>query len=123
MTTSNLSLITPLDAPLPVPRGDKALNECQWVTLLAIADTIIPRLHLSSSDASEGLELPAAQYEVLKDTVSTRNSSDNAEFATKFLEERPSASPEFRAFLERHLSDYLRQDARKGLRVILSALK
>ena len=123
MTTTQLNLITPLDSPLPLHQNDHTLTESQWTTLLAIADTIVPSVAAGVEGSTTQLAITEAEYAGAKDTISQRRINDDSDLTNHYLDEKPSSIPAFKALLERNLNDYLRADAKKGLRVILSALE
>ena len=126
MTSTQLNLITPLDAPLPSPPEGEVLTKSQWITLLAIADTIIPSIDMPTSASPHKLCLQKGEYTAAIHTLGKKTStprSTNLELPERYLQERASSIPEFRQLLRRTLGDFVREDARKGIRVILSALE
>ena len=124
MTDTALRLIVPLEAPLPPPPGGEALTLSQWTTLLAIADAMIPAISKSSGKSQEQLTLGSAEYDELVRRLSARIPDDSPEsIAHGFLAENPSSLPAFRDSLQRLFSDYMSNDALKGIRVILSTLE
>ena len=124
MTTTELKLIAPLEAPLPLPHYDDALTESQWTTFLAIADAVIPSVKGSSVDPLKEMAVEAETYSSSAQTLRKRiNSEDAQDIAQKFLLENPSSILNFRLSVRRFLSHSLGADAIKGIRVILSALK
>ncbi|KAL9596783.1 MAG: hypothetical protein Q9179_004494 [Wetmoreana sp. 5 TL-2023] len=125
MTSSELNLIAPLDSPLPPPPEGDVLTESQWATLLAIADTIIPAIVSSSAHSISSLciqpsEYTAAVQKIQKVIPSTPYASPDA--AQRYLAEAASSAPGFKEVIQRTFGDYMRDDAVKGIRVILSAL-
>ena len=124
MTSTQLNLITPLEAPLPPAREGEVFTDSQWTTLMAIADTIIPSIHVSSTPLLDSLAVPPSQYTTAIEVVKTRvppNAEGN--LLTEYFQENASSIPAFRLLLQRMVTDYLREEARKGIRVILSALE
>lgn len=124
MTSTELKLIAPLDSPLPpVPKGE-VLTESQWKTLLAIADTIVPAVEASSSPSLHKLSVQASEYtnavEQIQKAVPADGPSDAVQ---KYLAERPGSLPGFKELIQRQFGDYMREDALKGIRVILSTLE
>ena len=113
MTTQQMSLIAPLASPLPpLPEGE-ALTNSQWTTLMAIGDTILPNIE-SSTDG----------YHTIVNRLQNSASRDVDSVAvSSYFSESASSLPELRACLQRVLSKNVRQDAKKGISVILSALK
>ena len=91
---------------------------------MAIADTVIPSIQVSSTLSNSSLRIAASEYASAVDTISKRLPAQTDSNLTKsFLQENPSSVPGFRELLHRILGDYVREDARKGIRVILSALE
>ena len=124
MTTTQLNAISPLEAPLPLPRKGEALTDSQWITLMAIADTFIPSIGVSSKDSPRTLGLSKSDYTSAEETVRSRlPPTEDANLATRYLSENPSSVPGFRELLGRFMRDYLHTEAQKGIRVILSALE
>ena len=124
MTSTQLNLIAPLDTPLPPPPDGQVLTESQWTTLMAIADVVIPSIQVSSTLSNRSLCLTAAEYASAHETITQRLPvQTDPNFTQRFLQENASSLPGFREVLQRVLGDYTREDARKGIRVILSALK
>ncbi|KAL9116853.1 MAG: hypothetical protein Q9187_006616 [Circinaria calcarea] len=103
-----MSVIAPLAIPLPPPPEDDVLTPSQWITLMAIGDTVIPSLELSSSNISK-----------LKENLPP---GAEAELTGAYLSEQASTTPGLKALIHRTLHDFIRQDARKGISVILTAL-
>ncbi|KAL9130568.1 MAG: hypothetical protein Q9217_001281 [Psora testacea] len=123
MPTTPLNLIIPFETPLPPPREGGVLTDAQWTTLMAIADTIIPSIEVSSEPLLSSLSLPASVYTTAIETVKKCVPPQTGpEVPTQYFQETASSIPAFRALLHRTLSDFLREDVRKGIRVILSAL-
>ncbi|KAL6720541.1 hypothetical protein ACLMJK_002465 [Lecanora helva] len=123
MTSTQLSIITPLDTPLPPPLAGEVLTEAQWVTFLAIADTIVPSIEVSSGANDHKLCLQASEFTNAIDMVKSGVRSELKDSVPQaYLQENASSIPQFRDLLRRTLSDNLREDAKKGIRVILSAL-
>ena len=124
MTTTQLNAISPLEAPLPPPRKGEALTDSQWVTLMAIADTLVPSIGVSSKDSPNTLGLPKSDYASTEETVRSRlPPTEDANLATRYLSENPSSVPGFRELLSRFMRDYLHTEAQKGIRIVLSALE
>ena len=91
---------------------------------MAIADTIIPAIEVSSTSSNSSLCLAPAEYASALETVNERLPAQADPSVTQqYLKENASSLPGFRELLERALGDYTREDARKGIRVILSALE
>ena len=124
MTSTQLDLIAPLDTPLPPPPDGQTLTESQWITLMAIADAVIPSIKVSSTLLTNSLCLAASEYASAAATITKRlPPHTDPDLTQRFLEESASSVPGFREVIQRTLGDYVREDARKGMRVILSALE
>lgn len=124
MTSTQFNLIAPLDTPLPPPPGGQVLTESQWTTLMAIADAVIPSIEVSSTLSNSSLCLAPSEYASAVETITQRLPGQTDPHLTqRFLQENASSVPGFRELVQRILGDNLREDARKGMRVILSALE
>ncbi|KAL8916126.1 MAG: hypothetical protein Q9208_008693 [Pyrenodesmia sp. 3 TL-2023] len=123
MASTQLTLIAPLDSPLPpVPEGD-VLTESQWTTLLAIADTIVPAVEASSSPSLKSLSVQSSEYTNAVQQIQKAVPADAPSDAVqKYLAERAGSLPRFKELIQRQFGDYMREDALKGIRVILSTL-
>ncbi|KAH8595718.1 long chain fatty alcohol oxidase-like protein [Bisporella sp. PMI_857] len=125
MGSNPIEMLAPLATPLPEGPKDQFFTEQQWTTLLAIMDTIIPSIHTEATTSyqSEQLTISKEKYntafEHLQSNVTNPPSQD---LLAKYLEERPSTNPKFQDALQRILVQRSRDDARKGLAFILSAL-
>ncbi|KAG8528919.1 uncharacterized protein KY384_006608 [Bacidia gigantensis] len=123
MTTTELNLIAPLETPLPAPREGEVLTDAQWTTLLAIADTIVPSIEVSSEKSSHNLTLTSSAWTESAQNIKDRLPADaNAKTTDIYFREQASSTQGFQALLQRILNEYLREDAKKGIRVLLSAL-
>ncbi|KAK4691797.1 long-chain-alcohol oxidase, partial [Lecanoromycetidae sp. Uapishka_2] len=123
MTSSQLNLIAPLDAPLPPHTEGEVLTESQWTTLMAIADTVVPVIQASSTHSTNALCIQASKYANATAKLKQRLLSEvNSDLPNEYLQENASSIPGFKELLRRTIGDYIREDARKGIRVILSAL-
>lgn len=124
MTSTELKAFAPLEAALPTPREGEVLTESQWVTLMAIADTIIPSIHASTDQTPNQLGIQTSEYttstDIIKKGIPRQQSAD---IARQYLDECPSSIPAFKEHVQRLLADNLRDEAQKGIRIILSALE
>lgn len=124
MASTELNLIAPLDSPLPpVPEGD-VLTESQWKTFLAIADTVVPSIEASSTPSLDGLAVQPSEYTNAVQKIQ-RSVPPNAgtDVIQKYLAENASSVPRFKELIQRTFGHYMREDALKGIRVILSTLE
>ena len=124
MTSTQLSLIAPLDTPLPPSAQSEVLTDSQWTTFMAIADTIVPSIEVSSALSKHILCIQASEYaSAIEDIKSGKQTEVEANASQEYLHESASSVPGFKELLQRTLGDYLREDSRKGIRVVLSALE
>ncbi|MCJ1420682.1 hypothetical protein MMC32_007041 [Xylographa parallela] len=123
MSTQQLDFFAPLASPLPpLPEGE-VLSPSQWVTLMAIGDTVIPAINLSFSSSEKRLVAEDEYDEAIAKVQSIIPASNNVEeLAHKFLAESASTTPGLKELLQRTFSDYVRPEARKGICTILSTL-
>ena len=124
MTSTDLNLLAPLDTSLPpVPAGE-VLTKSQWATLLAIADTIIPAIEAHPSSSIDKLVIPTSEYTTALHSVRNEATTNAGRDAVEsYFGEKGSSVPGFQQSLQRTFSHYIREDALKGIRVILSALE
>ncbi|CAD6586944.1 MAG: hypothetical protein ASARMPRED_002881 [Alectoria sarmentosa] len=123
MTSTQLNLIAPIDTPLPPPPDGQVLTESQWTTLMAIADAVIPSIEVSSTLSNSSLCIAPSEYTSTLETIAQRiPAQTDPSLTQRFLRENASSVPGFRELVGRILGNYIREDARKGIRVILSTL-
>lgn len=123
MATQELGLIAPLESPLPPLATGEVLTESQWTTLMAIGDTIIPFISTSSALSTTKLSVQESEYKAAIDKLQELPADPHMGLCRKYLEENASSIPGVREAIQRLLSDYMPEDARRGLRVVLSALE
>ncbi|KAL8711186.1 MAG: hypothetical protein Q9220_004331 [cf. Caloplaca sp. 1 TL-2023] len=123
MTSTELNLIAPLDSPLPpIPEGD-VLTSSQWDTLLAIADTIVPAVEVSPTTSLNALSIkPSELTEAVQQIRRNLPANAGADVTQNFLAEKASSVSGFKDLVQRTFGEYMREDALKGIRVILSTL-
>lgn len=91
---------------------------------MAIADAVIPSIEVSSNLSNSNLCLAPSEYASAVETITQRlPAQTDPNLTQRFLQENASSVPGFRELVQRILGDYVREDARKGIRVILSALE
>lgn len=127
MSTAQLSRISPIATVLPDPPANEVLTPEQWTTLLAIAETVIPDIRPTPAGIKkEGpqLYLTESEYQTTLSELrsSVANPPDDA-VLTRFLSESPANSEDFRREFQRTMAVNVRDDARKGVALILSTLK
>ena len=117
-------MIAPLDTPLPpVPPGE-VLTPSQWITFLAIADTIVPSIADSSTQPLDDLVLEMDEYNnAIRKIQKTLPAGAPSDAVQKYMKDKPSSTPGFKDLMHRTFGHYMRDDALKGIRVILSALE
>ena len=123
---AQVSRLAPLATVLRPPPDDEVLTPDQWTTLLAIADTVIPSIrpttHASPSELAP-LYLPPAEYSsVLTSLRSSVTNPPPDNVLEDFLLASPSTSPTFRQEFQRTLALHIRDDARKGIALIITTL-
>lgn len=124
MANAELNLIAPLDSPLPAPPEGEILTQSQWTTLLAIADTFVPSITVSSTKSRDALSLDQSEYDDAVNQIRKTAPNDiSSDAVHRYLAESASSTPRFKELVQRTFGDYMRGDALKGIRVILSALE
>lgn len=123
--SNDMDVFAPLVSPLPPPLEGDVLTESQWETLMAIGDTLIPFIEVSSTTPSfNKLSVKSSEYAAAIESLK-RPLADQTDLKVpqQYLEEHPSSLPGFKQSLQRTLGENLREGALKGFRIILSALK
>lgn len=124
MTSTELNLLSPLASPLPPPPEGEVLTAAQWRTLMAIADAVIPSIEVSSIPSTRKLAIQTSEYASAIERIQHLIPAPAlTETAQSFLQESASSTPGFKESIHRQLAHYLREDAVKGIQVILSALE
>lgn len=118
--------LKPLVAPLPDPPETEAFTPEQWATLMAIMDTVVPSVQRGTKSGGTATQQTLADAEYNKAAEDLKKAvvgpvDDKA--IEDFLGEKPSANPRFQALLRRSMIAYSREDVRKNLTLVLSALK
>ncbi|KAL8906835.1 MAG: hypothetical protein Q9171_006115 [Xanthocarpia ochracea] len=123
MTSVELDIIAPLDAPLPpVPEGE-VLTPSQWTTFLAIADTIVPAIEASSTHSVSKLAIQPSEFTTAVQSIQQLIPADApSEAVQRYMGDKASLTPGFKDSIHRTFGNYIRDDALKGIRVILSSL-
>jgi hypothetical protein len=118
------SVYTPLDAPVPPVPAAEVFSEIQWQTLLALADTAIPSIKAREEPHSSNDKLlPSSELEKAVSTLAANIPGPDAkQIAVRYLEERPSANPQFRDAIQRLFADWVPSGATSGISLILNAL-
>ncbi|KAG9232743.1 putative long-chain-alcohol oxidase FAO2 [Amylocarpus encephaloides] len=111
--------------PVPTDTSQEPFTETQWVTLLAIMDTIIQSVQRDTSDKQTGahMEVTEKDYqslvESLKETTVEKFGNDVYE---SYLGEKATGNVQFEQSLKRVFGQLVPEASRKGLAVVLSAL-
>ena len=91
---------------------------------MAIADTVIPSIEGSSTLSSRSLCLAPSEYASAVEIINQRLPPQiDSSLTQRYFRENASSVPGFRELLQRILGEYMRDEARKGIRVVLSALE
>jgi hypothetical protein len=127
----SVSSLAPLATPLPPPPAGAHFTQAQWDILMAIMDTIMPRIvrqskvgELRGKEKLNVYVMPEADYRTaiahMKESVVD---PPDEETFDAYLAERPSDNAEFQDLLLRQLVHYAREDQRDGMKFVLSALR
>lgn len=124
MTSTELNLLAPLESPLPPPPEGEVLTKAQWETLMAVADTVIPSIEVSSTPSRQKLTIQASDYAAATEQIQKSiPAAAGKDVVQNYLLENASSIPGFKEAIHRLFGHYMREDAVKGIRVMLSALK
>jgi hypothetical protein len=126
ISSNQLGVLAPLAAPLPDGPSDQFFTDEQWTTLMAIFDTVIPSVRRESTTGNKTSQLVVLDVEynaAVDDLENIVVNAPDSRSLDKYLGEKPSDNPAFQDVLKRALIQYTRDDGRKGLAFILSALK
>lgn len=126
MASSTLNQLAPLAAPLPPPPEGEFFTPEQWQTLLSIVDTVIPTIRKEKRISNKTNEVAIADKSfnaTLDHLQKTVVSAPNVDDLEDYLAEKASDNAAFIDLLKRTLILYAPEDARKGLAILLSALK
>lgn len=90
---------------------------------MAIGDTIIPLIAASSTPCTAKLSVQESEYTAAINRLKELPAKPQEGLYRKYLEENASSIPGIREAIQRLLSDHMPEDARKGFRLVLSALE
>ncbi|EYE98796.1 putative long chain fatty alcohol oxidase [Aspergillus ruber CBS 135680] len=124
MAEQAVSTYTPLDAPVPPVPTAEIFSKPQWQTLLALADTVIPSIKAREGPHSSNDKVVSSS-EVNKAVAALAASipgPDANQVAVRYLEERPSANPDFRNAIQRLFAEWVHDEGKNGMSMVLSAL-
>lgn len=124
MTSAELDMIAPLDAPLPPVQAGEVLTPSQWITFLAIADTVVPAIARPSTQSIDDLVVQLPEYDDAVQKIQQAIPADAASDALhEYMRAKASSTPGFKDLMHRTFRDYMRDDALRAIRVVLSALE
>lgn len=120
-------LTAPLANPLPEGPDGNYFNEAQWTMMMSIMDAVIPSIRqetATTDERSNVLSLPDVEYNTAVDRIKkTIVDPSNSGVLDEYFRERPSENPRFQEMLKRTLNMFTKDDVKRGLAFILSALK
>jgi hypothetical protein len=120
---TSVAALAPLAIPLPDPPAGEYFTPAQWETLLALMDTVIPSIR-RTEDKPFQVTVSDTTYEAAVEHLKKNVvGAPDREALDRYLDERASEIPEFQDLLKRTLIHYARDDAKKALAGLLSALK
>ncbi len=99
-----------------------SLTQSQWDILFALADTVIPRIthrQKGTPEIQKSLPLPD-DGDILMDLKPV---DDDTQVTNLYLAESLSSIPGFQEFIQRLLCQNIHTEGRKGLLLILNALR
>ena len=123
MAQSTMSMVAPLESPLPPPPPGEVFTSEQWTTLVSILDTFIPSITSAQSEEDSKLCVGGAAY--AESTLAIQGllpASADQSIISAYLAESASSIPDFRPSIHRICANYVPTDQVKGLRFILSSL-
>lgn len=124
--SSTQPILAPLVSPLPDLPAGEAFTPEQWTMLMAIMDTVIPSVQRgakSGSTVSQQTISDAEYRQTVEHLKKTVVGEPEGKVFDDYLSEKPSENPRFRALLKRSMVAFSREDIRKNLTFVLSALK
>ncbi|KAJ0418552.1 hypothetical protein BJY00DRAFT_178063 [Aspergillus carlsbadensis] len=115
---------SPSVAPLAPVSTEQVFSDLQWKTLLSLADTVIPSVRGPRARKSRSTKVvPQAKLDVALETLKAGiPGPDAGNLATQYLEENLTSIPEVRQALQRLFTEYVHQEGRNGLSMVLTAL-
>lgn len=120
-----MDVLAPIETPLPeVPAGEP-FTEANWTTLMAIMDTVIPSIRRESAPTKDLNQhaLADADYDAAVQRIkSTVVDIPDGDLLDIYLDEKPSNIPRFQELLRLTFMKYVREDGKKSLAFVLSAL-
>jgi hypothetical protein len=123
--SGSVAALAPLATPLPAgPKGEN-FSKAQWDILLALMDTVVPRVVRAAAAGKGKLDyvVSDAEYAGIAERVGECVGAPDAATLDAYLAEQPSESEEFRDLLMRQLVFYAKDEQRQGLKFMLSTLR
>lgn len=114
----------PLDVPLPPVSNEAVFSDEQWRVFMALADTIIPSIRSRGQQNSLTDKIvPAADLDrAVSSLAANIPGPDASRLARQYLEERPSENPNFRIAVQRLFTEFVPEEGKSGLSLVLNAL-
>ncbi|KAJ5820442.1 hypothetical protein N7474_006033 [Penicillium riverlandense] len=124
MADQAVSTYTPLEVPVPPVPAPSYFSEQQWTTFYALADAIIPSIRGSSvSNTSNDRIISQDEWDAaVSKLTATIPGPDAAKLAAQYLTEDASSNPAFRTCVERIFGDFVNEEGKRGIGLILRAL-
>lgn len=127
MSSNSLDIAAPRVAPLPDGPKEGPFSDLNWSTLMAIMDTIIPSIRRETTTSNKISQLTISEVEYNTTTNHLKEllleNAPASESLDEYFDEKPSDIPQFQDLLKRSLVFFARDDAKKGLTLVLSTLK
>lgn len=113
----------PLDVLLPPISTETIFSDLQWKTLLALADTVIPSIRSHGSRSTDKIVRSSDLERAVSTLAASIPGPDATQIAQRYLEERPSDNPQFKAAIQRLFSKFVPEEGKSGISLVLNALK
>jgi hypothetical protein len=114
-----------LASPLPPPPEGDPFTPDQWMTFLAIADTVIASVKPSNEFSTIAeRRIPEDEYAAAVNGYKAAVTDSVSDMVLeKYFGEKLSDVEAFKPYVKRVMMAYVRPDARKGMSFVLSCLK
>ena len=124
-TSGSVSALAPLATPLPAGPEGEHFGKGQWDILLALMDTVVPRVVRAVAEGNGELDyvISDTEYEDITKRVGVCVSPPDTATLDAYLAELPSENKEFQDLLMRQLVFYVKDEQTRGLNLVLSTLK
>ena len=123
--SGSVAALAPLATPLPAGPTGEHFSKAQWDIMLALMDTVVPRVVLAAAAEKGRLDyvISDEEYEDIRKRLGVCVSPPDTATLDAYLAERPSESKEFQDMLMRQLVFYVKDDKRQELKFVLSTLR